>query len=160
MKLDGGPGNHDLLAPNTTSSDLVFTRELIQCWQEDFAALWNDAEDEAYLREQERQAASLGIHPFFLLSWNVACVPAGPPTKHGALSRNAQHFAKLLRDLDEISGGPCCACENSPRQLETWLQKRQNVTSFLQSFQVQGTDAWRLLSQQKSLHASSLALSA
>ena len=36
----------------------------------------------------------------YLLSWNVACIPAGPPlTKSGACSKPAKTFAKFLRDV-------------------------------------------------------------
>ena len=36
---------------NSSSSELVFTGELIQGWDEEFAALWIEAMDEANLRE-------------------------------------------------------------------------------------------------------------
>ena len=36
---------------NNSSSQLVYTGELIQGWDEDFAALWVEAKDEANLRE-------------------------------------------------------------------------------------------------------------
>ena len=36
---------------NSSSSELVYTGELIQGWDEDFAALWIEAMDEANLRE-------------------------------------------------------------------------------------------------------------
>ena len=42
----------------------MFTVELIQGWDEDLAALWYDAMDDASLREWETQAASLGAHFF------------------------------------------------------------------------------------------------
>ena len=42
---DGGSCHHDLQA------DLVYTGELIQGWDEDFTALWNEMVDEASLRE-------------------------------------------------------------------------------------------------------------
>ena len=37
--------------PNSTSSELVFSGEVIHDWNEDFAALWNEAMDEANLPE-------------------------------------------------------------------------------------------------------------
>ena len=55
--------------------------------------------DEANLREWEIMAASRGAR-LYLLSWNVACVPAGPPTtKNGARSKQAKEFENFLRDL-------------------------------------------------------------
>ena len=43
---------------NNSSSELVYTGELIQGWDDNFAALWVEAMDEANLGEQESQAAS------------------------------------------------------------------------------------------------------
>ena len=80
---------------NNSSSELVYTGELIQGWNEDFAALWFEATDEANLREKVLQVASGGAR-FYLLSWNVACIPAGPPlTKHGACSKPAKSVCKI-----------------------------------------------------------------
>ena len=68
-------------------------RELIQGWYEEFAALWTETMDEANLQEKEVQAASQGAR-FYLLSWNVACIPAGPPlTKNRMCSKFAKAFA-------------------------------------------------------------------
>ena len=47
---------------NTSSSELVHTGELIQGWDEDFAAIWIEAMDEADLREKEIMAASRGAN--------------------------------------------------------------------------------------------------
>ena len=40
--------------PNSTSTDLVCTREVVQGWNEDFTALWNEAMDETNLRTTVR----------------------------------------------------------------------------------------------------------
>ena len=37
--------------PNNTSTELVYTGEIVPGWNEDFTALWNEAMDEANLRE-------------------------------------------------------------------------------------------------------------
>ena len=75
----------------------------MQGWDEDSAALWIEAMDEANLQEQEIQAASRGAR-LDLLSWNVARIPAGPPlTKNGARSKQAKEFEKFLRDLEKRS---------------------------------------------------------
>ena len=52
----------------------VHRGDLVQGWEEDCAALWNDAGDEANLCAQEKQAVSLGVHSLFILSQNVSCV--------------------------------------------------------------------------------------
>ena len=89
--------------PNRTSTELVYTGEIVPGWNEDFAAFWNEAMDEANLREQEKQAAPRNAY-FHLLSWNVAQVPAGPPlTRSGACSKQAKGFAQFLRDLEKDS---------------------------------------------------------
>ena len=60
---------------NSSSSELVYTGELIQGWDEGFAGLWIEAMDEANIREKyERLAASRGAR-LHLLSWKVASVP-------------------------------------------------------------------------------------
>ena len=75
--------------PNSTSTELVYTGEVVPGWNEDFTALWNEATAEADLREKEKQAAPRYAH-FHLLLWNVAQVPAGPPlTRGGACSKQA-----------------------------------------------------------------------
>ena len=33
--------------PNSTSTELVYTGEIVSGWNEDFTALWNEAMDEA-----------------------------------------------------------------------------------------------------------------
>ena len=38
-------------AITSTSSELVFRGEIVPGWNEDFTALWNEAMDEAHLRE-------------------------------------------------------------------------------------------------------------
>ena len=40
-----------LLPSHSTSTELVYTREIAPGWNEDFTALWNEAMDEANLRE-------------------------------------------------------------------------------------------------------------
>ena len=125
-----------------TSSELVYTGEYIQSWDEDFAALWTDAMNEANLREKEKQAASLGAHSSFPLSWNVACVPTEPLlTKRGASSRHAQHFAFFFVIWDRILAGQHYACMNPLGRMENWLEKL------------------RLSSKPKSVHVLSVALS-
>ena len=44
---------------NSTTSELVFSGEVAHGWNEDFAALWNEAMEEVILREQEVRTASL-----------------------------------------------------------------------------------------------------
>ena len=61
--------------PNNTSTELVYTGEIVPGWNEDFAALWNEAVDEANLREEEKQAAPRNAY-LHLLSWRVAQVLA------------------------------------------------------------------------------------
>ena len=56
---------------HSTSSELVYTGEIVPGWNEDFTALWSEALDEANLREQEKRAA-LQFQCFHILSWNVA----------------------------------------------------------------------------------------
>ena len=36
---------------NSTSAELAYTGEIVPGWNEDFTALWNEAMDEANLRE-------------------------------------------------------------------------------------------------------------
>ena len=85
----------------STSSELVYTGEIVPGWNEDFVALWNEAMEDAHLREYGRKAAPR-FPSLYLLSWNVAQIPAGPPkTKCGALSKEARGFQQLLRDLGE-----------------------------------------------------------
>ena len=56
------------------------------------AASLIEAMDEANLPEKEILAASRSAR-LHLLSWNVACIPAGPPTtKNGACSKQAKEF--------------------------------------------------------------------
>ena len=58
------------------------------------------------------------------LWWNVACVPAGPPTtKNGARSKQAQEFEKKnpARSGEGIIAGLSCACKSSRRQTATWV---------------------------------------
>ena len=57
---------------------------------------------------------------------------------------------------DKICAGQCSACKKSHLQLENWGQKRQKVTRCLQRHHVWDSDAWWLLSQLKSLPASSV----
>ena len=54
----------------------VHRGDLVQGREEDCAALWNDAGDEANLCAQEKQAVSLRVHSLFIFSWNVSCVLA------------------------------------------------------------------------------------
>ena len=42
---------------NSTSSELVYTAEIVPGWNEDFAALWNEAMDEANLRQVQLRLA-------------------------------------------------------------------------------------------------------
>ena len=55
---DGGACYRDLQANQQLLLELVCTGELIQGWDEDFAALCIETIDEANLREKETQAAS------------------------------------------------------------------------------------------------------
>ena len=88
---------------NRTSSELVVIGEIVPGWNEDFAALWNEAMDEANLREWERLAAPRFAF-FHLLSWNVAQVPAWPPmTRCGAVSKKAKEWELFFRDLGKRS---------------------------------------------------------
>ena len=94
---------------NSSSSELVYAGELIHGWDEDFEALWIEAMDDAHLRESETTAATRGAR-LHLLSWNVACAAAGPPTtKKGARSKQAKEFESVLRDLgrDHCWSIPC-----------------------------------------------------
>ena len=86
---------------NSTSSDLVYTGEIVPGWNEDFTALWNEAMEDAHLREQERKAAPC-FPSLYLLSWGVAQILAGPPkTRSGAPSKEARGFQRFLLDLEK-----------------------------------------------------------
>ena len=79
---------------NRTSTELVYTGEIVPENNEDFTALWNEAMDEANLREQEKQAVPRYAH-LHLLSWNVAQVPTGPPmTRSEACSKQAKDLQR------------------------------------------------------------------
>ena len=48
---------------NSTSSDLVYTGKIVSGWNEDFTALWNEAMDEANLREEHLLVVDCGTSP-------------------------------------------------------------------------------------------------
>ena len=79
--------------------ELVYTGELIQGWDEDFA-LCGQRRWMRQISGSRRYRRRLRGARLYLLSWNVACTPAGPPlTKSGACSKPAKAFAKFLRDV-------------------------------------------------------------
>ena len=62
--------------------------------------------DEANLREWEIMAASRAAR-LYLLSWNVACVLAGPRTKNGARSNQAKEFENFCTTWGRIIAFLC-----------------------------------------------------
>ena len=48
---NGGARCYIYRRPNSTSTELVYTGEIVPGWKEDFTALWKEAMDEANLRE-------------------------------------------------------------------------------------------------------------
>ena len=77
---------------NSSSSELVYTGELIQGWDEDFAALWIEAMDEANLRDR------VPVSTCFRGTWR-AFLWGRQRQKNGARSKQAKEFEKFLRDL-------------------------------------------------------------
>ena len=101
--------------------------------------------DEANLREWEIPLAALRGARFYLLSWNVACVPAGRPlTKNGACSQTRESVCKNpARSWSEIIAGQFYPCKNSLRQTANWSLRRPRDTGCFQRLHARGSDAWR-----------------
>ena len=133
---------------NNSSSDLVITGELVQGWDENFAALWIKTMDEASLREWEIQAGVTGCSS--LSAFVLHCVhTCGAATdKEWSVLETRESICKIpVRSLERFIAGQFCACKNSLRQTANWSPRRPRVTGCLPRLHARGSDAWRLWSQ-------------
>ena len=128
---------------HSTSSELVYTVEIVPGWNEDFTALWIEAMDEVNLRESERKAA-----------------PRLRKFRRGRLGRKVAQFRKKRRVSNnlcviwgKITVGRFCAYKNSQQRVEKSSLRRLRDTKCLPRLLVRGNDVWRLLSQLRPCHS-------
>ena len=97
------------------------TGEMIQGWDEDFAALWIEAMDEANLWEKKKECRRRGVpvSSCFRKAWRAFL--RGRQRQRTVRAQNKQNNSKNSCEIwGGMIGGPFCACKNSRRQTSTW----------------------------------------
>ena len=126
---------------NNSSLELVYRGELIQGWNEDFAAWQISGVTGCSLLSAlvERSVYTSGAATD--KAWGVLKTPQTP------LQNSCEIWERII-------AGQFYACKNSPRRMANWSPRRLRDTGCLQRLHAWASDAWRSLSQLASRHAS------
>ena len=142
---NGGARCYHLRRPNSTSTELVYTGEIVPGWNDDFmtSRLCGTKPWKKPLSENRRNRRPTEC----ILS--SAIVECGTSSRGAAACKGwsllkASKRVQFLRDLGKECPGRYYACKNSPRRMEKWLL-RLRVTGCLQRPHARGNCVYSII---------------
>ena len=128
----------------STSSELVYTGEIVPGWNEDFTTLWNEALDEANLREKEKgRLCNSRVSTSFRGMWRKF-LRCRREKINGSISKQARDFAIFLRDLGkDYTWSRLCLQEFTASNGEV-VSETQRATRCSSRSHARGTCDWPL----------------